>query len=69
MIMKPLAKQNSIFPAVNSNTPDKIDTYAGKYTARRTDTYNQADGSVIKTTQKINKDGSISQKVEKRFPK
>ena len=51
---------------VPANRPDKTETYAGKHTARVTHTYNQADGSTIKTTRKINKDGSITDKLEHR---
>ncbi len=47
--------------------PDKVETFAGKQTVRVTRTYNQSDGSVVKATRKINKDGSISDKIEHRY--
>ena len=46
--------------------PDKIETWAGKYTARVSRSFNQPDGSVIKQTRRFNKDGSITDKVEVR---
>lgn len=49
-----------------ANEPDKVETFAGKETARVTKIYNQSDGSVVKVTRKINKDGSISDKIEYR---
>jgi hypothetical protein len=51
---------------IPSSKPDKIDTYAGKQTARVTKTFNQPDGSEIRATKKINKDGSITDKIEHR---
>ena len=46
--------------------PDKVETYGGKGTARVTKSYNQPDGSTVKLTRKINKDNSISDKIEHR---
>lgn len=53
-------------PAIPNSKPNKIETYGGKQTARVTKTYDQPDGSKIKATRKINKDGSISDKLEHR---
>ena len=61
--MGKLIKYDKNLPDAN---PDKTETYAGKYTARVTQTFNQPDGSTVKTTRKINKDGSISDKIEHR---
>ena len=57
--MGKLRKQNSNLPAFPRITPDKTETFAGKWTARVTKIFNQPDGSIIKATRKINKDGSI----------
>jgi hypothetical protein len=57
---------NRNLPVVSSRKPDKTETYAGKQTARVTKTYKQPDGSEIKATRKINKDGSITDKIELR---
>ena len=59
-------KQNSNLPTITSKNPDKTETWAGKQTARVTKTFKQPDGSEIKATRKINKDGSISDKIEHR---
>ena len=64
--MKELKMYNS-FKEIVKNTADKVETYAGKETARLSKSYNQSDGSVIKVTRKINKDGSISDKIEHRY--
>ena len=53
-------------PAIIKKKPDKTETYAGKHTARVTHSYDQQDGSQVKVTKKINKDGSISDKIERR---
>ena len=58
--------KNKNLPSLPSNEPDKIETWAGKETARVTKTYNQEDGSVVRATRKINKDGTISDKIERR---
>ncbi len=58
-------KENNL-PAMPNSEPDKIKTFAGKYTARVTRTYKQPDGSDVKVTRKINRDGSISDKIEHR---
>ena len=64
--MGKLIKQNSNLPTITSKNPDKIETWAGKQTARVTKIFDQPDGSTIKTTRKINKDGSITDKIERR---
>lgn len=61
-----LAKKDRSLPIITTNNPDKIETYGGKSTARVTKTYTQPDGSVVKLTRKINKDNSISDKIEHR---
>lgn len=61
-------KQNNALSISPTAKPDKVETFAGKQTARITKSYNQEDGSVIKATRKINKDGSISDKIEHRHP-
>ena len=66
MPMGKLRKQNSNLPAFPRITPDKTETFAGKWTARVTKIFNQPDGSIIKATRKINKDGSITDKIEHR---
>ena len=53
-------------PEIIKNTPSKTETFAGKHTARVTHTYDQPDGSQVKATRKINKDGSISDKLAHR---
>ncbi|WP_139193337.1 hypothetical protein [Angelakisella massiliensis] len=53
-------------PTLPGNDPIKTETWAGKHTARVTKTFEQPDGSTIRATRKINKDGSISDKVEHR---
>lgn len=65
--MGKLKKKDSTFPVIQTTKPDKVETFAGKQTARVTKTYNQLDGSVVKATRKINKDGSISDKIERRY--
>lgn len=57
-------KKNTHLSVISTTKPDKVETYGGKHTARVTKTYNQIDGSIIKATRKINKDGSISDKIE-----
>ncbi len=57
---------NSNLPVNPNAKPSKTETWAGKETARVTKTFNQPDGSTIKATRKINKDGSISDKLEHR---
>ena len=64
--MDKLEKRGQLLPEIVTERSDKIETFAGKYTARVTHTYNQPDGSVVKKTRKINKDGSISDKLEYR---
>ncbi len=62
-----LAKQSVNLPDTKQ-TPDKTETWAGKYTARVTHTFKKPDGTIYKATKKINKDGSISEKLERRHP-
>lgn len=57
-------KKNSFLPIVPTTQPVKVETYAGKHTARVTKIFKQPDGSTVKATRKINKDGSISDKIE-----
>lgn len=64
--MSNLIKKNDFHPSIPDRQPDKIETYAGKNTARVTKIYNNDDGSQDKATRKINKDGSITDKVERR---
>ena len=66
MMMGKLAKKSTSLPAIPNTTDEKTETYAGKYTARVTKVYQQNDGSTIKRTCKINKDGSITDKIEHR---
>ncbi|WP_097004053.1 hypothetical protein [Lacrimispora amygdalina] len=49
---------------ITTGNPDKVETYGGKGTARVTKSYKQPDGSTVKVTRKINKDNSISDKIE-----
>ena len=64
--MGKLIKKDSNLPTIKSKNPDRTETWAGKQTARVTKIFNQPDGSTIKTTRKINKDGSITDKIERR---
>lgn len=57
-------KKHNLLPAMPKTKPDKVETYGGKETARVTKTFSQSDGSKVKATRKINKDGSISDKIE-----
>ncbi len=52
---------------IPTKKPDKVETYAGKQTACVTKLFKQSDDSIIKATKKINKDGSISDKLEHRY--
>ncbi len=65
--MVKMVKRNSSFPITPTTKPNRVETFAGKQTARVTKTYEQPDGSIVKTTRKINKDGSISDKIEHRY--
>ena len=64
--MGKFVKRNQSLTVPTTNAPDKIDTWAGKQTARVTKIYNQPDGSILKATRKINKDGSITDRLEHR---
>lgn len=64
--MGKLVKKDNAFLIPQGTKPDKVETFAGKQTARQTQIFNQPDGSVVKATRKINKDGSISDKLEHR---
>lgn len=61
-----LTKKNNNLPVSPNTTPDKTETFAGKWTARVSKIFNQPDGSTVKLTRKINKDGSITDKIEHR---
>lgn len=63
---KELAKKLKSLPSIATATSYKRETFAGKQTARVTDSYVQPDGSTVILTRKINKDGSISDKIEHR---
>lgn len=64
--MGKLTKKNDSLPIIPGRQPDKTETYAGKHTARVTKVYNNDDGSQYRATKKINKDGSVSDKIEYR---
>ena len=64
--MGKLIKRNDSLPSLPARKPDKTETYAGKSTARVTHVYNDEDGSEWRTTKKINKDGTITDKLEHR---
>lgn len=64
--MSNLIKKNDFHPSIPERQPDKIETYAGQTTARVTRIFNNDDGSQYKATRKINKDGSITDKLEHR---
>lgn len=64
--MGKLTKKNNNLLALFDMIPDKTETYAGKWTARVSKIFSQPDGSIIKLTRKINKDGSITDKIEHR---
>lgn len=57
---------SNLVSKVPKKQADKIQTYAGKTTARVTKTYRNVDGTTIKATIKINKDGTITEKIERR---
>ena len=59
-------KKLDSFPSIIKSKPDKIETYAGKVTTRVTRVYKNDDGSQVKATRKINKDGTITDKLEYR---
>lgn len=61
-----LEKRKNKIPAITSVKPDKVETFAGKTTARITQRFMQPDGSEVKLTRKINKDLSISDIIEHR---
>ena len=63
---KLIKRDNNFLPSVPNREPDRTETYAGKHTARVTKVYEEEDGSEWRTTRKINKDGSISDKLERR---
>lgn len=64
--MGKLIKRDDILPNISGRQPDKTETYAGKHTARVTQIFNNDDGSQYRATRKINKDGSITDKLEHR---
>lgn len=57
-------KENNILSLIPNSMPSKVETYGGKQTARVTKIYKQEDGSTIKATRKINKDGTITDKLK-----
>ena len=61
-----LIKRNNNLSVFPDAKPDKTETFAGKHTARVSKIFNQPDGSTVKLTRKINKDGSITDKIEHR---
>lgn len=63
---KLIKRDNNTLPSVPNREPDRTETYAGKHTARVTKVYEEEDGSEWRATRKINKDGSISDKLERR---
>lgn len=65
--MNKLAKTKDVVSLSNLGVPDKVETWAGKCTARVTKIFEQSDDSVIKLTRKINKDGSLTDKIERRY--
>ena len=64
--MGKLIKRGGNILGTTDREPDKTETWAGKVTARVTQVFNQDDGSVVKKTRKINKDGTITDKLEYR---
>ncbi len=64
--MGAIIKRNNSFPISPEREPDKTETYAGKHTARVTHIFDNDDGSQDRATRKINKDGSITDKIEHR---
>ena len=62
--MGDMVPKNNYNPSNVERKPDKIETYAGKQTARVTKIFKNDDGSQYKFTKKINKDGSITEKIE-----
>lgn len=64
--MGKMVEQYNNLSIIPKAKPDKVETYAGKETARVTKIY-EGEDSTIKATKKINKDGSISEKIERRY--
>lgn len=50
--MGKVAKKDNFLPEIPTTKPDKVETYAGKQTARVTKSFDLPDGSVIKATKK-----------------
>lgn len=63
---KLIKRDDNPFTIDHGRKPDKVETYGGKQTARVTKIFNNPDGSSYKATRKINKDGSITDKIEHR---
>lgn len=61
-----LEKRKNKIPAISTVKPDKVETFAGKTTARVTQHFMQPDGSELKITRRINKDLSTSDIIEHR---
>ena len=64
--MKKIVKKDNALSTIPTTKPDKVETYGGKETARVTKIFKQPDGSTYKATKKINKDGSVTDKIEHR---
>ena len=64
--MGKLTKKSNNLLAFFDMIPDKTETVSGKWTARVSKIFIQPDGSIIKLTRRINKDGSITDKIEHR---
>lgn len=64
--MSKLIKIDSVLSIPETTKPDKVETFKGKHTARVTQSFKQQSGSVVKVTRKINKDLTISDKIEYR---
>ena len=61
-----LTTTNGLLSVFSKEESIKTETYSGKETARVTKIQKQSDGSELRATKKINKDGSITEKLERR---
>ena len=64
--MSSLTKEEKHVPGMPMRRPDKIETFAGKFTARVTKVFINEDGSQYRATRRINRDGTITDKIEHR---
>lgn len=64
--MENLTGVSNELTTISAKNPNKIETWAGKRTARVTKVFYLPDGSTVKATKKINIDGSITEKIERR---